>query len=142
MPLSLHAGGGGGTGPAASPLKLDDTGAGAGANALKSGEHADKNAVFIGGVKQLFVDDSLIESSHALERVMNRPTKLGRRVVRPDAPWERALNVSFDLYSSVLREERGGRNVTRVWYFAVQPGAADESHKNGSEVFGRGSSCR
>ena len=78
--------------------------------------------VWIGGVKQLFVDDSLIAaSSGSLERVMNPPAKLGRRVVQPDAPWERALNTSLGLYSSVMREG----NTTRLWYFETREGSED-----------------
>ena len=78
--------------------------------------------VWIGGVKQLFVDDSLIAaSSGGLERVMNPPAKLGRRVVQPDAPWERALNTSLGLYSSVMREG----NTTRLWYFETREGSED-----------------
>ena len=96
------------------------------------------SSVWIGSVKQLFVTDELVESAARVNRVMNVPTKLGRRVLQPDSPWERALNVSFDLYNSVLREEVevGGyrENVTRFWYFAVQPGASDASLHHGTAV--------
>lgn len=78
-------------------------------------------ATWVGGVKQLFVDDSLIASTRGgVVRVMNSPTKLGHRVLQPDAPWEKALGTSFGLYNTVLREEYDGRNVTRLWYFNVR----------------------
>ena len=76
--------------------------------------------VWVGNAKQLFIDDTLIASAlGGVHRVMNPPIKLGRRVLAPTAAWELALNVSYGLYSSVLREERDGVNVTRLWYFAV-----------------------
>ena len=94
------------------------TGVGAGAGA---------GATWVGGVKQLFIDDYLVASTTGpLVRTMNRPAKLGRRVLQPDQPWEQALGVDYGLYGSVLREEIHGANTTRLWYFAVDGNASAE----------------
>ena len=91
--------------------------------------------VCVGGAKQLFhVDDSLIASSRGLTRTMNPPAKLGRRVLQPDAPWERALNLSYGLMGSVLREEprnesavnSSGGGTTRLYFYGVAGDSSED----------------
>jgi hypothetical protein len=51
-----------------------------------------------------------VAKTHGVARTMNPPAKLGRRLIKPDAPWEAALDrngsgLMLGLYSSVLREQ-------------------------------------
>lgn len=59
--------------------------------------------------KYLFVDDSLIDRSHAVHRAVGQPQKHpGNPLLKADVPWEQGLK----LYGSVLHD--GGRY--RMWY--------------------------
>lgn len=65
----------------------------------------------VAGQRQLFVDDSLVEETHALTRVLHQPTKYaGNPIIRRSLPWER--NVS--LYGAVLYDPVEARY--RMWY--------------------------
>ena len=69
------------------------------------------DAIEVGGRKQLFVDDMLIETSRNVELTMNPPHRTGEVLITADQLYERDSHIS--LYNSVLKE-RDGR--TRVWY--------------------------
>ncbi|MBL7649155.1 MAG: hypothetical protein JNK74_23505 [Candidatus Hydrogenedentes bacterium] len=67
----------------------------------------------IGDRKQLFLDQSVVESASGVTFTMNTPSKrLEGPVLLPDAPWEEAADGSIGLYCSVLREN----GKTRLWY--------------------------
>ena len=66
--------------------------------------------------KHLLVDMHGLESLAGAEFVMNAPTCDRVPVLLPDAPWEIAANLSFNIYHSVIVEPNG---VVRVWYNLV-----------------------
>jgi len=72
-------------------------------------------AAVIGATKQLFLDDSLIESMDGVRLVLEKPRGVGNALILPDEPWEIAHGAQVGAYSSVL--EDGDR--VRTWYFAT-----------------------
>ena len=68
-------------------------------------------AVAVGGERQLFVDDYLIEST-TLRRVAHQVTKYeDNPVIYPVKPWEGQYTL---LYGTVMRDEEEG--VFKAWY--------------------------
>ena len=68
--------------------------------------------VHIGGEGQLFLDDHVIEELDGLERVMQRPTRLGRPVLEGTEPWERG--VAAIIGNSLQYDEEEG--LFKAWY--------------------------
>ncbi len=66
----------------------------------------------IGGERQLFLDDHVIEELDGLERVSQRPTKLGRPVLEGTEPWERATAAIIG--NSLHYDEEDG--LFKAWY--------------------------
>ncbi|MBN1341973.1 MAG: hypothetical protein JXQ73_04795 [Phycisphaerae bacterium] len=68
--------------------------------------------VDVGSRKQLFVDETLIESSQGVRLTMNPPHVDPTCLVKADLPWESAPNAGICFYSSVIKD--GDR--IRLWY--------------------------
>ncbi|MBT7165193.1 MAG: hypothetical protein HN904_20605 [Victivallales bacterium] len=84
---------------------------------MKSGTTAPRR---VDGTHQLFIEDSLIESSEGLSRVVNQPAKYhGNPVLTYEHPWEGNCVITW---GSVLWDEREKR--FRVWYEAYKKHAA------------------
>jgi len=79
------------------------------------GTGPEPKAELIGNVKQLLLDETLIESMDGVRIVLARPSCTREALIRPDEPWEIAQGAYVGSYSSVLHD--GGR--IRVWYFAA-----------------------
>lgn len=69
----------------------------------------------VGNHKQLFIDETLIDSRRNVELVMNPPYQTGEVLITADQPWEEGGNIY--VYSSVLKD--GDR--VRIWYDFVKP---------------------
>ncbi len=69
-------------------------------------------AIDVGSRKQLFVDQTFIESSRGIRLTMNPPHMDGRVLLTNDPPWESAGDARICCYSSVLKDN--GR--VRLWY--------------------------
>ena len=82
---------------------------------LKHTAEPERQGAVIGGTRQLFLDDSLIESMDGVRLVLERPGGVGEALILPDAPWEIAHGTQVAAYSSVLKD--GDR--VRAWYFAA-----------------------
>jgi hypothetical protein len=66
------------------------------------------------GVRQLFLDDHLIQQINGLRRVVNPPVRHpDNPVIRPDKPWENLCSV----YGTALFDEELGR--FRIWYLTT-----------------------
>ena len=66
----------------------------------------------IGGERQLFLDDHVIGELDGLERVMQRPSKLGRPVLEGGEPWERSTAAIIG--NSLHHDEDEG--LFKAWY--------------------------
>ena len=73
-------------------------------------------ATSIGATKQLFLDESLIESRDSVRLALERPRGAGEALIRADEPWEIANGTHVGAYCSALQD--GDR--IRVWYFAAE----------------------
>jgi len=81
----------------------------------------------IGDVKQLFLDDYIVESLEGASRVLNQPTKHPGNPVLPMVPegealWEAGMVTSF---GSVIFDEE--ESIFKMWYSLCEPGLGDET---------------
>ena len=71
----------------------------------------DREPVRIGAVKQLFIDDHIVETMSSVSRVLNRPVKHpGGPVLRPERKWEG----NFAAVSSVIYDPQDA--LFKMWY--------------------------
>ncbi len=70
------------------------------------------SVIDVGSRKQLFVDETLIESSRGVRLTMNPPYNDGRLLVTNDQPWETKRGAGVAVYDTVLKDN--GR--VRLWY--------------------------
>ena len=66
----------------------------------------------IGTHRQLFLDDTLVESASGVTFTMNPPAKMRGPLVVADAPWEKKAEGRIGLYCSVIKED----GKVRLWY--------------------------
>lgn len=83
-------------------------------------KYEDSNYIDVGNIKQLFVDDFLIESKKSIDFVMNPPYQTGEILLEADSPHEKDGFVG--LYSSVLKESDGR---IQVWYDFIRQKSDD-----------------
>ena len=79
---------------------------------------AEKSAIFVGGDKQLFIDDKFIESSEGVTLVMNPPYQTGEILLTTDQPWEQGAYIGS--YNSILKEEGPDGPRIRLWYDLIE----------------------
>ena len=78
----------------------------------------------IGTTPQLFVDDLIVDDTHALTSTLHQPAKYaGNPIMTPLYPWEGRLT----LYGTVWRNEETGR--FRMWYQGLR--------RHGHSAYGR-----
>lgn len=69
------------------------------------------------GLRQVFLDDCLIASSHNVCRVLHQPTKHpANPLLSPEHPWEGQMVL---LYGTVLHDEE--ESLLKMWYQAFEP---------------------
>jgi hypothetical protein len=79
-------------------------------NDMQVGGNAE--AVDIGTTKQLFLNQTLIQSYSGVVFTMNPPVRTGRIVLKADAPWEKAAQGHIGSYCSILKD----KGKIRLWY--------------------------
>ena len=76
-----------------------------------AGFHAQNHPeIDLGWRKQVFVDHKFIESLEGVSLVMNPPVRTAEVLLKPDAPWEKTLEIGG--YSTIAVENRR----VRLWY--------------------------
>lgn len=80
-----------------------------------------KDIIDIGSIKQLFIDDEIIETSNDVNFVMHSPSLTGEVILKADLPYE--LGGYTHLYSSVLKDPID--NKVKIWYDYFKPKSAD-----------------
>jgi len=81
-------------------------------HSVADSENSVKNTVLsIGSVKQLFIDDYIIDNTTHISKVLNQGNKILQPVLESDMPWEKDVC----LYGSVIKED----GIFKMWYRAI-----------------------
>jgi len=88
-----------------------------------------RDAISVGGRKQLFVDSRFIESSRGIRLTMNPPYQTGELLITADQPWETKQGAYVGAHHTVMKD--GDR--IRVWYdFSIGPQSPGYKNESGA----------